>query len=137
VATPLLVGAGKKTRRQFMVNDANVVEFPYERQAIRGEEMPDGLSFVEQEIYQSFRMLYAQYKMKILDRETASREKQKILREYVAGLVVEKIGRDFADQHRTTELARQAYRKNRTLENADALILAFEGVPVVVKPEVL
>lgn len=120
-----------------MVNNTNVIEFPYELQAMRGEEMPDGLSFVEQEVYQSFRMLYAQYKMKVLDRETASREKQKILREYVSGMLVEKIGRDFADKHRTTEEARIAYRKNRTLENADALILAFEGVPVVAKPEAL
>jgi hypothetical protein len=120
-----------------MVNDKNVVEFPYEMQAIRGEEMPDGLSFVEQEVYQSFRMLYAQYKMKILDRETASREKQKILREYVSGMLVEKIGRDFADKHRATEAARIAYRKNRTLENADAIILAFEGVPVTFKEEAL
>lgn len=120
-----------------MVNNTNVIEFPYERQAMMGEEMQNGLSFVEQEVYQSFRMLYAQYKMKIVDRETASREKQKILREYVSGMLVEKIGRDFADHHRTTEEARIAYRKNRTLENADALILAFEGVPVVAKPEVL
>lgn len=120
-----------------MVNDKNVVQFPYEMQAIRGEEMPKGLSCIEQEVYQAFRMLYAQYRMKIVDRETASREKKEILREYVAGTLVEKIGRDFADQHRTTELARQAYRKNRTLENADALILAFEGVPVVAKPEAL
>lgn len=120
-----------------MVNNTNVIEFPYERQAMMGEEMQNGLSFVEQEVYQSFRMLYAQYKMKVVDRETARREKQKILREYISGLLVEKIGRDFADHHRTTELARQAYRKNRTLENADALILAFEGVPVVAKPEVL
>lgn len=120
-----------------MVNNTNVVEFPYEMQAMRSEEMPDGLSFVEQEVYQSFRMLYAQYKMKVVDRETASREKQKILREYVSGMLVEKIGRDFADHHRTTELARQAYRKNRTLENADALILAFDGVPVVCNEEKL
>jgi hypothetical protein len=110
-------------------------EFEYERQAMAGEEIPDGLSFVEQEVYQSFRMLYAQYRMKVLDRETAIREKQKILREYVSGMLVEKIGRDFADRHRTTEAARIAYRKNRTLENADALIFAFDGVPVVVKPE--
>ena len=66
-----------------------------------------------------------------------SREKQKILREYVSGMLVEKIGRDFADHHRTTEEARIAYRKNRTLENADALILAFEGVPVVYDEEKL
>ena len=120
-----------------MVNDKNVIEFPYELQAMRGEEMPKGLSRIEQEVYQAFRMLYAQYRMKIVDRETASREKKEILREYVAGTLVEKIGRDFADKHRTTEEARIAYRKNRTLENADALILAFEGVPVVAKPEAL
>ena len=69
-----------------MVNDKNVVQFPYEMQAIRGEEMPKGISCIEQEVYQAFRMLYAQYRMKIVDRETASREKKEILREYVAGV---------------------------------------------------
>jgi hypothetical protein len=32
-----------------------------------------------------------------------------------------------------TDAARMEYRKNRTLENADAIILAFEGVPVCPK----
>ena len=36
-----------------------------------------------------------------------------------------------------TEQARQEYRKNRTLENADAIILAFEGVPVTFNEEAL
>lgn len=116
-----------------MAQDSFAIEFPHEKLAMAGAEMPDGLTFVEQEVYQSFRMLYFQYKMRIVDRETARREKQKILKEYAAGLVVEKIGRNMADHYKQTEAARQTYRKNRTLENADALILAFEGVPVKVQ----
>ena len=45
--------------------------------------------------------------------------------------------KDIAKRISDTEKARQEYRKNRTLENADAIILAFEGVPVTFSEEAL
>ena len=58
----------------------NSVIFPYERQAMSGDELPNGLEYPDQVLYLCFRSLYAQLRMGIIDRETAVREKRKLLR---------------------------------------------------------
>lgn len=47
------------------------VAFPYERQAMNGDEMPPGLDYPDQVTYLCFRMLYAQLRGGIVDREPA------------------------------------------------------------------
>lgn len=106
---------------------ANGVVFPYERQAMNGEEMPDGLDYPDKVTYLCFRMLYAQLRMGIIDRDTAVREKRKIMREYEAYKLVEQIGQNWVKIIRETEAARSEYRKCRTLENADKLLFAVDG----------
>lgn len=103
------------------------VVFPYERQAAIGDEMPDGLDYPDTVTYLSLRMLYAQMRMGICDRETAIREKRKILREYEHYKFVEQVGKQWVHDIRETELARAAYRKERSIENADLLLIAIEG----------
>ena len=106
---------------------ANSVVFPYERQAASGDEMPGGLDYPDKVTYLCFRMLYAQLRMGIIDRETAVREKRKIMREYEHYKFVEQMGKRRVDTIRQTEMARAAYRKSRTLENADLLLIAIDG----------
>lgn len=106
---------------------SNGVVFPYERQAANGDEMPGGLDYPDKVTYLCFRMLYAQLRMGIVDRETAIREKRKIMREYEHYKFTEQIGKQCVDTIRQTELARAAYRKSRTLENADLLLVAIDG----------
>ena len=72
---------------------ANSVVFPYERQAASGDEMPGGLDYPDKVTYLCFRMLYAQLRMGIIDRETAIREKRKIMREYEHYKFVEQMGK--------------------------------------------
>lgn len=105
----------------------NSLTFPYERQASEGEEMPDGLDYPDKVVYLCFRMLYAQLRMGIIDRDTAVREKRKLLREYEAYKFVEELGQGWVKVIRETEIARSEYRKNRTLENADRLLAAIDG----------
>lgn len=106
---------------------ANSVVFPYERQAASGDEMPNGLDYPDKVTYLCFRMLYAQLRMGIIDRETAIREKRKIMREYEHYKFVEQMGKHHVDTIRRTEMARAAYRKSRTIENADKLLIAIDG----------
>lgn len=106
---------------------ANSIVFPYERQAASGDEMPGGLDYPDKVTYLCFRMLYAQLRMGIIDRETAIREKRKIMREYEHYKFVEQLGEKRVKLIRETELARSAYIKNRTLENADNLLIAIDG----------
>ena len=112
-------------------------ELPYERIAMSGGEMPDDLEWFDRTLFLQLRMLYHQFKQGIVDRETASREKRKLLKDRDFQLFQDNFTKDIAKKIMETEQARQAYRKNRTLENADAIILAFEGVPVTFNEEAL
>lgn len=101
--------------------------FPYERQAANGDEMPGELDYPDKVTYLCFRMLYAQLRMGIVDRETAIREKRKIMREYEHYKFTEQVSKRCVQMLRDTELARSDYRKCRTLENADNLLFSIEG----------
>ena len=104
------------------------ITFPYEPQAMNGNEMPDGLEYPDQILYLCFRMLYAQLKGGIIDRQTATQEKRKLIRQYEADKLVEQRVKECVEIIRKTEIARADYRKDRTLENADRLDAAIEGV---------
>lgn len=112
-------------------------EFEYERQAMAGGEMPDGLEWYDRQLFLMLRTLYWQYKQGIVDRETASREKRKLLQDRDFQLFQDNYTKDIAKKLMETGEARAEYRKNRTLENADAIILAFEGAPVTFNEEAL
>lgn len=92
-----------------------------------GEEMPDGLGYPEQILYLCLRMLYDQYRKGVIDRSAAVREKKQLLDEYRCYQYREKMGEEWVEQIKMTELARAAYRKDRTLENADKLVYVLEG----------
>lgn len=117
--------------------DNALPELPYERIAMAGGEMPDSLEWYDRQVFLQLRMLYHQFKQGIVDRETAKREKQKILSDYSFQKHQSEFTAHIAQKIMETDAARVAYRKNRTLENADAIILAFEGVPVTFNEEAL
>ena len=106
---------------------SEIKAFEYEKQAMDGQEMPDGLEYPEQVAFLSFRMLYAQLRMGIITREVAIREKKKLLDEYRQYKFVESLGKEWVQIIKDTEAARAAYRKDRSLENADQLIFAIDG----------
>ena len=117
--------------------ESKLMELPYEKIAMAGGEMPDNIEWFDCQTFLSLRMLYHQYKIGLVDRETATKEKRKILQDYDRNKWAEEFTKDIAQKIADTEKARQAYRKNRTLKNADAIILAFEGVPVTFNEEAL
>jgi hypothetical protein len=103
-------------------------EFEYERQAMAGEEMPDGLRFAGQHYFLALRMLYHQYRQGVIDRETASREKRQLLRTYEYDLMWEAIADGHIQARNNSETARSDYRKNPCHENAIKIIESIEGV---------
>lgn len=110
-----------------MSKDETGVVLSYERQAMNGEEMPNDLDYADQIMFLQLRLLYHQHKIGIVDRETAVREKRKMLINHRGRLFAEKMGKYWVEQIKNTELARAAYRKERTLENADKLLACMEG----------
>ena len=109
-----------------MADETGIV-LPWEKDAMAGLEMPDGLSYPDQILYLELRMLYHQYYQKAIDRETATKEKKKLLDEYRCYQYREEMGNHWVEIIRLTDLARCDYKKNRTLENADRLIEIIEG----------
>ena len=107
--------------------ESKLLELPYEKIAMAGGEMPKGLEYPDQILFLELRLLYDSYKRKMIDRGKATQEKVELLRTYEAHKIVDKMGKEWVDQIKRTELARAAYRKEKTLENADRVIECVEG----------
>ena len=108
--------------------DSKLLELPYEKIAMARGEMPNGLEYPDQILFLELRLLYESYKRKLIDRDTATQEKAELLRTYEAHKIVDRMGKEWVDQIKRTELARAAYRKDKTIENADKLVACVEGV---------
>ena len=120
------ITAAQRWTVDMMANETGIV-LPWEKDAMAGLEMPDGLSYPDQILYLELRMLYHQYYKKIIGRDTAAKEKKKLLDEYRCYKYREEMGNHWVEIIRLTDLARCDYKKNRTLENADRLIEIIEG----------
>ena len=107
--------------------ETKLLELPYEKIAMAGGEMPNGLEYPDQILFLQLRLLYDSYKRKLIDRDTATQEKVELLRTYEAHKIVDKMGKEWVDQIKRTELARAEYRKDKTIENADKLLACVEG----------
>nr|DAE45820.1 MAG TPA: hypothetical protein [Caudoviricetes sp.] len=90
--------------------------------------MPEGLKFPDMVMYQALAALYGRYRMKTITRDRASFEKKALLSEYEALNFKWSLGDRWAQLLKQTEAARCAYRKERTLENADKLLHAIDGI---------
>ena len=114
-------------RTAAMMADETGIVFPWEKDAMAGSEMPDGLSYPDQVLYLELRLLYRQYYQKFIDREAAVREKKKMIEQYKDLKFREKMGDHWVEIIRLTELATSEYRKNPCHENAMKLIKILEG----------
>lgn len=109
--------------------------YPYERAAMHGEEMPDGLDMADQLAFLCLRQLYSQKQNGVIDRETGSREKAKLI--YQRDLwekkfaIREKAVQRSVEMIRDVEHAASAYAKERTLENGDKMYRALYRMVVM------
>ena len=108
--------------------------FPYETEAANGEAMPDGLSLVDQCAFYFLQTMYRGLRTGSKDRDQAIKEKGQMTYQYNKEKCImeswRKMGDFWAETYRQVEAAQTAYRKNRTLANADRLIAALDGVRV-------
>lgn len=107
--------------------ETKLLELPYEKIAMAGGEIPNGLEYPDQILFLELRLLYDSYKRKLIDRDKATQEKVELLKTYEAHKIVDKMGKEWVDQIKRTEMARAEYRKDKTIENADKLLACVEG----------
>lgn len=101
---------------------------PYEQAALNREPMPPGLEFPDQLLFIELRNLYGQYKLGLISREHCVIEKRFMLDEYRRNKFSNELSKLSVRLFQETEKSRAAYRLNRTVENADALLMAIDGV---------
>lgn len=109
------------------MKDSKLLELPYEKTAMSGGEMPKGLEYPDQILFLELRLLYESYRRGVIDRNVATREKAELIRTYESHNIVDRMGKEWVEQIKRTELARAEYRKNKTIENAEKLISCVEG----------
>ena len=106
-----------------------VTELPFERAAMRGEEMPDGLLLSEQKVFIALRSLYAAYRRGEIERERASREKQMLIRQMEHEIKVDELNEKISHLWKRIEIPALEYAKNPTRKIADAFYAAVYGLP--------
>ena len=112
-------------------------EFPWEREAMRGEPMQEGLPLHDQMAYTTLRNIYTAYREKHLTREQAASEKRKLRWEFDKAKRAEEFGRKLIQHHvnqiMATAPAICAVRKNPQPENALRLCNILDGLerPVI------
>lgn len=109
--------------------------FPWERQAMKGEPMPEGLKLHEQMAFLAMRYIYLSYYAEKITQGQASEEKQKVRREYEKAEKNLKIQQKYIDYHvkqtTATEWIMREVRKNPTPENAIRLCNIIDGLEKV------
>lgn len=93
--------------------------------------MPDGLSLVDQCAFYFLQTMYQGLRTGVKTREQAAEEKGRMTYQYDKEKRTmehwQRMGDHWSGIIRQTEAAQNAYRKNRTLENADRLSAALDG----------
>lgn len=106
--------------------------FPWEREARHGAGMPEDLSLADMMAFTTLRNIYGAYREKRVDRDTASREKFFMRREWEKAKEAEAFDRKLTDHHvqliRAVEQAACACRKDPTPENALRLCDVIDGL---------
>ena len=103
------------------------IELPYERIAMDGGELPDGLHFPDQILFLALRYLYQSRKRGFLTTEAGRLEKKKLLDDYRCYKFQWEMGDEWVRRIKDSDLARAEFKKNPTVENAWKLIKILEG----------
>lgn len=105
--------------------------FPYEKEAANGDPIPDGLSLVDQCAFRFLRSMYRDIRTGVQTREQAIEEKGYMTYQYDKEKRSmehwSKMGSYWSEKYSRVEAAQSAYKKNRTLENADRLSAVLDG----------
>lgn len=112
------------------------VEFTFERAAMNDEDMPRGLDIADACFYTALRIIYKAYHNGVIDRKTGTELKNQLTRAYASDKSkVEFLDRSTLALNGRIKKASEAYKSNRTLENADELYAAFYNLSEVKRNE--
>ena len=105
-------------------------EFDFEKKAMQGEPLPQGLDIADSCLYIALKNLYAMYHRELISRKDATEEKRRL----VYNWTTDKAKLDFLNRESETlrnkiGAASDDYKNNPCIETADKLYAAFYNLP--------
>ena len=107
-----------------------MTEFAFERDAMQGNPLPQGLDIADSCLYVALKNLYAMYRNKLISRKDATEEKRRLVYNWTTDKSkIEFLNREAESLRDKISVASEEYKNNPYIETADKLYAAFYNLP--------
>ena len=109
---------------------STMTEFTFEREAMQGNPLPQGLDIADSCLYVALKNLYAMYQNKLISRKDATEEKRRLVYNWTTDKAkLDFLNRDSETLRDRIGAASEEYKNNPCIETADKLYAAFYNLP--------
>ena len=109
---------------------STMTEFTFEREAMQGNPLPQGLDIADSCLYVALKNLYAMYQNKLISRKDATEEKRRLVYNWTTDKAkLEFLNRESETLRDKIAAASEEYKNNPCVETADKLYAAFYNLP--------
>ena len=109
---------------------STMTEFTFEREAMQGNPLPQGLDIADSCLYVALKNLYAMYQNKLISRKDATEEKRRLVYNWTTDKAkIEFLNRESDGLRDKIGTASEDYKNNPCIETADRLYAAFYNLP--------
>ena len=107
-----------------------MTEFAFEREAMQGKSLPQGLDIADSCLYVALKNLYAMYRNKLISRKDATEEKRRLVYNWTTDKgKIEFLNREAESLRDKISVASEDYKNNPCIETAEKLYAAFYNLP--------
>ena len=109
---------------------STMTEFTFEREAMQGKPLPQGLDIADSCLYVALKNLYAMYRNKLISRKDATEEKRRLVYNWTTDKSkIEFLNREADALRDKIGTASEDYKNNPCIEIADKLYASFYNLP--------
>ena len=109
---------------------STMTEFTFEREAMQGKPLPQGLDIADSCLYVALKNLYAMYQNKLISRKDATEEKRRLVYNWTTDKAkLEGLNRDSETLRDKIGAASEEDKNNPCVETAEKLYAAFYNLP--------
>ena len=109
---------------------STMTEFTFEREAMQGKPLPQGLDIADSCLYVALKNLYAMYQNKLISRKDATEEKRRLIYNWTTDKAkLDFLNRDSETLRDKIGAASEDYKNNPCIETAEKLYAAFYNLP--------
>lgn len=109
---------------------STMTEFTFEREAMQGNPLPQGLDIADSCLYVALKNLYAMYQNKLISRKDATEEKRRLVYNWTTDKAkLDFLNRDSETLRDKIGAASEDYKNNPCIETAEKLYAAFYNLP--------